>query len=116
LTPEQLASIRATGEAAGGLVRAEVDGGGQLSDLALDPRAMRLPAAELAEALKSALQEAQAAFQLQLAETAGQLGGRLPSRSQLTGELDEMSASAERRMNEICTALYDLSRRAGSQW
>jgi DNA-binding protein YbaB len=113
--PEQIGSIRASGEDADGLVRVEVDGAGQVIDLVLDPRAMRLGAPELAEAVKSALQQAQAAARSEAEEQVRRLGEALPSRDRLTATLEEATTSAERRLNEFSTAMYDLSRRAGSQ-
>ncbi len=115
-TAEQFGSIRASGEAGDGLVRVEVDGGGQVLDLTLDPRAMRLPAWELAAAVRSALQQAQTTARAEAEELASQLGMTVPSRERLAASLDEGTASAERRLNEYSAALYDLSRRAGSEW
>jgi DNA-binding protein YbaB len=114
--PEQIGSIRASGEDADGLVRVEVDGGGQVVDLTLDPRAMRLGASELAEAVKTALQRAQAAARSELETQTRHLGEVLPSRDRLAATLEEATASAERRLGEFSTAMYDLSRQAGSQW
>jgi DNA-binding protein YbaB len=113
-SPEEWESVRASGEAADGLVAVEVDGGGQVLDVTLDPRAMRLPASELAEAVKTALRQAQASARSQVEEIAGRVAARIPSRETLAATLDEVNASAERRMNEFSAALYDLSRRAGN--
>lgn len=113
--PEQIGSIRTTGEDDDGLVRVEVDGGGQVMDLTLDPRAMRLRAPELTEAVKTALQRAQAAARSELESQIRHRGEVLPSRDRLAATLEEATVSAERRFNEFSTAIHDLSRRAGSQ-
>lgn len=115
-TSGQIGSVRASVEAADGLVRVEVDGAGHVTELVLDPRAMRLGASELAEAMKAALQQAQAAARSEVEGQVRRLGEALPSRDRLAATLEEATASAERRMNEFSTAMYDLSRRAGSQW
>jgi DNA-binding protein YbaB len=114
-TSDQIGVVRASGEAADGLVRVEVDGAGQVIDLVLDPRAMRLGAPDLAEAVKAALAQAQAAARSEVDRQVRRLGETLPSRDRLAATLEEATASAERRMNEFSTAVYDLSRRAGSQ-
>ena len=77
---------------------------------------MRLGASELAEAVKRAVAQAQAAARSEAEEQVRRLGEALPSRDRLTATLEEATASAERRLGEFSTAMYDLSRRAGSQW
>ncbi|MCG5220526.1 YbaB/EbfC family nucleoid-associated protein [Streptosporangium sp. KLBMP 9127] len=54
-----LAETRGTGEAAGGQVVVEVCADGSLKDLRIDPRAMRLGSAALAEAILGAARAAQ---------------------------------------------------------
>ncbi|WP_067175786.1 YbaB/EbfC family nucleoid-associated protein [Microtetraspora niveoalba] len=52
---QRLAELRGRGEAADGHVRVEVGATGALADLYIDPRAMRLGSAALAEAIMEAV-------------------------------------------------------------
>jgi DNA-binding protein YbaB len=69
----RLAEIRGVGEAADGLVRVEVSPGGRLTDLRLDPRAMRLGSQTLTEEILAATSQADAdaARQVQQETAAG---------------------------------------------
>jgi DNA-binding protein YbaB len=81
-----------------GLVRVEVDGTGDLLALDLDPRAMRYPAADLAEAIRSAFRSARADVQAALQEQLAAQPVRLP------GGLDSLATTqrdAERRLGEL---------------
>ncbi|MDR8408678.1 YbaB/EbfC family nucleoid-associated protein [Nonomuraea sp. 3-1Str] len=64
---ERLDAIRGRGEAADGLVRAEVLPSGALGSLRIDPRAMRLGADALAEAVLAAANDATADLTAQMA-------------------------------------------------
>ncbi|MEV6982924.1 YbaB/EbfC family nucleoid-associated protein [Sphaerisporangium sp. NPDC051017] len=55
----ELRTIKGVGEAADGLVGAVVDGGGQIQEVTLDPRAMRLDSRSIAEAVTEAVRAAQ---------------------------------------------------------
>ncbi|WP_405140186.1 YbaB/EbfC family nucleoid-associated protein [Sphaerisporangium sp. NBC_01403] len=54
-----LGAVTGEGTAAGGLVGAVVDGGGQIREVTLDPRVMRLDSASIAEAVTEAVRAAQ---------------------------------------------------------
>lgn len=56
---DALSEITGAGEAADGLVRAAVDGGGALQSVVINPRAMRMAAEQLAEAVTAAVTAAQ---------------------------------------------------------
>jgi DNA-binding protein YbaB len=62
----RLAQIRGVGEAADGLVRVEVSSGGRLTDLRLEPRAMRLDSQSLTEAILAAASQASADAERQI--------------------------------------------------
>ncbi|GAA2311775.1 hypothetical protein GCM10010149_73150 [Nonomuraea roseoviolacea subsp. roseoviolacea] len=64
---ERVQAVRGRGEAADGLVRAEVLASGALAGLRIDPRAMRLGADALAEAVLAAASEATADLTAQMA-------------------------------------------------
>ncbi|RCG32638.1 YbaB/EbfC family DNA-binding protein [Sphaerisporangium album] len=55
----ELKTIRGVGEAADGLIAAVVDGGGQIQEVTLDPRAMRLDSRSIAQAVTEAVRAAQ---------------------------------------------------------
>ncbi|WP_248961036.1 YbaB/EbfC family nucleoid-associated protein [Sphaerisporangium perillae] len=54
-----LRDVTGEGTAAGGLVRAVVDGGGRIGEVTLDPRVMRLDSRSIAEAVTEAVRAAQ---------------------------------------------------------
>jgi DNA-binding protein YbaB len=110
---EQLTDLRLRGEAAQGLVRAEVDGTGRLIDVVLDPRVMRRQSADLAEAVKTAVVSAQSAARERLEEMTAEAARRLPSPDRLAETLTEVQTTAEQRMGEYSAALQDLLRRTG---
>jgi hypothetical protein len=100
------------GEAAEGRVWVELDAGGRLNDLYLDPRVVYLPLEELRAALIAAFTAAQ-----------DQIQDQPPSRyavtatpERLRNALAEASDAAERRFAEVSTALNDLNRRAARPW
>lgn len=79
-TQEELAAARVTGTAGGGLVQATVNGGGELQDLVIDPKAIDPDDPEtLADLVIAAVRDAsRTAHQLQmekLGPLAGGLGG-----------------------------------------
>jgi hypothetical protein len=84
-----------TGEAMDGKVRVEITGG-RVSDLRLDPAALRIPAGELAtavmEATNAALDAMRAAMTASLPS--------LPSLDQMTRTLNEISADSFRAMDK----------------
>src|SRR3989440_7456072 len=69
---EQLAELHAEGEAADGLVGVTVGPTGALTDVLIDPRAMRLDSQTLAESVMAAARQATA----RASEQAGGLFGR----------------------------------------
>jgi DNA-binding protein YbaB len=56
---DELGAVTGEGAAAGDLVGATVDGGGQIREVTLDPRAMRLDSRSIAEAVTEAVRAAQ---------------------------------------------------------
>ncbi|MDP9793775.1 DNA-binding protein YbaB [Catenuloplanes nepalensis] len=104
---ERLAEVRAGADAAGGLVRVEVDGAGQVTDVWFDPRAMRLASADLAEAVLAALRQAQAAAREQAAGIAV-----APAREEYAAASARAVEEAERRMAQITSMLDGLVRRS----
>jgi hypothetical protein len=97
----------AVGEAAGGQVRVVLDGSGRVRDVVLAGE-MSMP--RLSEALVAAFQQAQ-----DIIGSRRPYGG-MPERERLEAAAAEATAAAERRFEEISTALYDLERRAGGRW
>ncbi|MGI5326671.1 YbaB/EbfC family nucleoid-associated protein [Actinomadura nitritigenes] len=56
---EEMVNLTATGEAAGGLIKATVDSSGRIKRIALNPRALRMDSETLAESLIEAIGAAQ---------------------------------------------------------
>jgi DNA-binding protein YbaB len=102
-----LTSARGTGEAADGLVHASVDGTGDLLDLVIEPKAMRLPSEDLAAAIKTAVAEARAAARTEVAENQPPA----PDLSGLRGLVETLGNDAQRRMDEFARVADQLSAR-----
>lgn len=103
----RLAEARGTGEAAGGLVRVEVDGTGDIVDLVIESKAMRLASQDLAAAVRAAFRSARAATQQVLAETAP----TPPDLGRMQAALNEIGFDAQRRLSELTAIAQDLSSR-----
>ncbi|WP_433222835.1 YbaB/EbfC family nucleoid-associated protein [Microtetraspora malaysiensis] len=79
----RLGEVTGEGEAAGGMIRAIVDGEGRIMDVRFDPRVMRQDSEGLAEAVVSAVRAAQEDAQGRTAKVLGSaledpLGGAFP--------------------------------------
>ncbi|MFF4773026.1 YbaB/EbfC family nucleoid-associated protein [Microtetraspora fusca] len=79
----RLGEVTGEGEAAGGMIRAIVDGEGRIRDVRFDPRVMRQDSEGLAEAVVSAIRAAQEDARGRTAEVLGlaldePLGGAFP--------------------------------------
>jgi DNA-binding protein YbaB len=101
---DRFAAVRGSGEAAGGLVRVELDGTGDLVDLVIEPKAMRLPSVDLAAAVRAAFGSARASVQESLAEAVSGEGAAPPDPS-----LARIGQDAERRLNELTSLAQELS-------
>ena len=101
-----------TGEAADGLVRAEVDRTGNLLRLTIDSKAMRLAAVEIAEAGTAAVKQAQAAARAAFEQSLGGASADGPTVQQLKDTIGQVAATADRQFTEISTLLGALTRRA----
>ncbi|MGW4638663.1 YbaB/EbfC family nucleoid-associated protein [Sphaerisporangium sp. NPDC004334] len=74
----ELRAVKGEGTAAGGLAGAVVDGGGQIVEVTLDPRIMRLDSASIAQAVTEAVRDAQADAQRRNAELLREATGGEP--------------------------------------
>lgn len=102
--------IHGAGEAGKGLVIAEVSGMGEVTTLVIAPKAMRVPSAELAHLVRSAVNAALSAAREQAVIAAAALPAP-PDLERLTTMIDELSLFAERRMQEFASAAVELSAR-----
>jgi DNA-binding protein YbaB len=108
----ELARVDGAGEAANGLVRLKVDGTGDITDLVIEPKAMRLASEDLAAALREAFGQARAAVQEQLAASPPQAAGSPEAAGDnMRATLDEISSGAERTLAELTATVDGLSRR-----
>ncbi|MFB9832541.1 YbaB/EbfC family nucleoid-associated protein [Actinoallomurus acaciae] len=110
--PAEDTDPRGVGESARGLVSAEVGADGLLADLRLNPRALRLGSAALAEDIVSAVRAAQEDLRGQIDESAGTQA--LPEGldpSVLVRRLDELEAQAGLGFLRFSTALDEALRR-----
>jgi DNA-binding protein YbaB len=117
--PEQsvlgrLTAMRGDGTAADGLVRAGVDGTGDLVELVIEPRAMRLASSDLAREIRAAVSAARAEVAARLAESAAAAPAVAgPDVAALQQLLVEVDATARQRMDEFTRFAGELSARLG---
>jgi DNA-binding protein YbaB len=104
----RLSELVGRGTAADGLVEVSVDNAGALSQVAIDPQAMRLGSAELSAhvlaAARAASLDLQTRTQALLKETYGEQAVNLDAASasdQLVNELNGMRTSLSRSMDDI---------------
>ncbi|MCG5220755.1 YbaB/EbfC family nucleoid-associated protein [Streptosporangium sp. KLBMP 9127] len=100
--------VRGVGEAAGGLVSAEVGADGLLAVLRLNPRALRLGSEPLAEHIVSAVRTAQRDRLSQVAPDEPPAAGTEPAA--LVGRLDEMEIRANRDFERLTATLEETLR------
>jgi len=101
---ERMAEVEGTGEAAGGVVRATVGAGGNVRDLQLDPRAMRLPSQSLREALLEAIHLAEEDARQKTAELGEDLNrdtAQFVDAAGLRQEMDRLTAGFSRNLGDI---------------
>jgi DNA-binding protein YbaB len=109
---QRMAELKGHGSGADGFVRMTVDAGGVISELRLDPRAMRMPSESLSEAIMAAHRAASQNLQEQIQEATAELLGDSVA-SLLRGEtspeelLGGVRATAERRIDD---AIADVER------
>jgi DNA-binding protein YbaB len=108
----ELAQVSAAGEAANGLVRVKVDGTGAITDLVIEPKAMRLASEDLADAVREAFGQARADVQQQLTSSPpSQVRSASEVDDDLRLTLDEIGSGAQRTLAELTATVDALSRR-----
>lgn len=108
---EQLSSLEAEASAADGRVSVVVGSGGKVKNLTIDPRALRLGSEELAEAILTAINDAQEALVQRSQETIGEFWGPDSVLGQLArgGSIDPYEFFASQGVN-VPSRLRDLRR------
>jgi len=104
---DRVVSVNGTAEAADGLVSATVSNTGEVIELSLEPKAMRLASGELAAAVRTAI----AAARAEARESAGVPPADNGALVDLRAELDRVGAHAQQRMAELSNLARDLSAR-----
>ncbi|MBB6344786.1 YbaB/EbfC family nucleoid-associated protein [Nonomuraea muscovyensis] len=102
-------ALRESATAANGLVSVEVDGTSDLTGLKLDPRAMRLPATELAEAIKEAFGRAREAAQQRATQAIPEVLKQDPL--ELNDLMEKVRADTQADMNELLSTVNGLTSR-----
>ncbi|WP_440100946.1 YbaB/EbfC family nucleoid-associated protein [Streptosporangium sp. H16] len=110
---EELADMRAHGEAADGLVKVEVAPGGALLGVDINPRAMRLGSEALGEAIMEAVGEATKVASARMDEVLAPLLGDMTGFSEaLQGRMPSLDpgagVSADPRVAEALRSLREL--------
>lgn len=106
---EKLATLVGTGTAADDKVRVTWAAATGLDQLCLDPRAMRMPSEDLANAIKQAITAAMADLRRQTAEVMQEEVGATPGGS--AAKIQEMREAFNSQMDDITTRV-DEARRA----
>jgi DNA-binding protein YbaB len=99
---EEPPDLTGAGEAAEGRIRARVAPGGRVEALELDPPALRLPSADVAQETKAAINAALEDMQAKAQERAGALG------SVDLEQLQQLREDSVRQMSAYAGALRDL--------
>ena len=103
-----ITAIRSQGEASDGLVRLTIDGTGEITELVIDPKAMRMASEDLAAAVQAAHRDARVgartAVQREAAQVTQDLGG-------LSSLLESVGADAQRRMADFARVADDIASR-----
>jgi DNA-binding protein YbaB len=107
----RLAAVRGTGEAANGLVRVVVDGTGDIVELHIEPRAMRLASQDVSASVREAFRRARAAAQDGLQEAMGEPD--LAALGEVGARLSQLGSDAQRRLDDFALVAEQLSRRLG---
>lgn len=105
---ERLAALVGTGTAADDRIRVTWAAATGLDQLHLDPRAMRMPSQDLADAIKQAIAAAMADLRRQTAEVLKEEVGAAPGGS--TAKIQEMHEAFSSQMNDITTRVDDARR------
>lgn len=111
---ESIKAAVGRGEAADGRIVAEYKSEGGLSRLDLDPRALRLPAAELSDEIRTAVNAAAQDFQTKVRE-AGSSVFQMPDDPQKAVDPAKALASLDKIANGFAGQLRDLARELGVQ-
>ncbi|TYK43712.1 YbaB/EbfC family nucleoid-associated protein [Actinomadura decatromicini] len=111
---ESIKAAVGRGEAADGRIVAEYRSEGGLTKLDLDPRALRLPAVELSDAIRTAVNAAAQDFQTKVREASSSMFD-LPDDPQKTMDPAKALASLDKIANGFAGQLRDLARELGVQ-
>lgn len=111
---ESIKAAVGRGEAADGRVVAEYRSEGGLTKLELDPRAMRLPAAELGEEIRTAVNAAAQDFQTKAREVSAAMFD-VPNDPQKPLDPSKALASLDKIANGFAGQMRDLARELGLQ-
>ncbi|REE96571.1 YbaB/EbfC family nucleoid-associated protein [Thermomonospora umbrina] len=114
---ERLQELVGRAEGAEGRVRAEVSYGTGLSELVIDPRAMRISSGELAETIKAVIAAASADLQRQQNELMGELYGaelqQMTDPETAMAKAEQAKASYDKTMADVMGQLERMQRRMG---
>ena len=111
---ESIKAAVGRGEAADGRIVAEYRSEGGLARLDLDPRALRLPAAELSDEIRTAVNAAAQDFQTKVREASSSVF-QLPDDPQKAVDPAKALASLDKIANGFAGQLRDLARELGVQ-
>jgi len=107
----RLGAVRGTGEAAGGLIRVTVDGTGDIIELDIEPRAIRLGSEDIAAAVREAFRAARSVAGQRAADAATEAADAVAELGAVGPELVRLGAEAERRLADFATVADQVSRR-----
>jgi DNA-binding protein YbaB len=114
---ERAQELVGSAEGAEGKVRAEFTFTGGLTELVIDPRAMRMSSAELAEVIKTVIAEASADLQRKSTELMSEVYGtdvrELMDPENAIAKAREAQASYDRTMSDVIGQLERMQRRMG---
>ncbi|MEV0404262.1 YbaB/EbfC family nucleoid-associated protein [Actinoallomurus sp. NPDC050550] len=117
---EQLADLVGQAEGADGRVKATYTMAGGLTDLDIDPRALRMGSKDLAAAIKATVHEAAQDLQRQVGEVMSEVFGEADNPMKLVGDRDaamakvkEAQAAYDRTMQDVMGEVDAVRKRLG---
>jgi DNA-binding protein YbaB len=115
-THERLGSLAGSAESDDGLLGAQISTAG-LQNITIDPRAMRMPSEDLAEAVVAVVKRAEADLDRQRRELMAELGvgDAIPDLSESMASLERLRSRLDQGQSDVRAVFEEFQRQMGPQ-